>query len=292
VFFLEHVATGPGRLGVQRGFERSDAAFVLQRGPNELGDVVVPFQPLAGTVSGTVRSTAGRIVVQIHLRRADGGVAMEMARPVRGQPELARFEFRDVPHGEYVLSAIGLDGARYEPEAVTVAPPAGGIAFEAAGPGRWFAPDVRFPDSLEDPLAHVLVRVRGEWWLDGDTFLREDIERWIVVGEGLGPVSGTCPPDAESDVAVLEPGYGRAFLFVESGGEVAFYWHVGSVRGRPVGGVTVLADGRPVARSGADGMALVELADVPATFDFARPGWSVRSVSERSLITVVGLMRD
>lgn len=283
-FRLQGLAPRGYRMVLSRGFERVERRLVLDRGPNELGDVLVPFEAGHGEITGELRP-GGRDSYALLLLRdhASGHVETTIAKADEETGHVP-FRFQDVPAGDYALTVIGLDGARYEPGELSVAPPQSGLVFERAGPPEPFRPPVAGLDALDHTL---LAFVHGRWIEPPGTLARDDVQRWLVVGETFRPLQGG---GEETGAEELEPeaGEGRAFLFVESTGDRRAW--PGS--GPPVAGVLVLADGSPVAESDADGLALAPLTRRSERIEFALAGWAVHDERQDAGVTVVAMLRE
>jgi len=289
-FRVEGLSAGPRTLVVSRGSERATFALRLARGPNELGVLDTAFGARTGSIAGRLVAADGEPVATLLLGDARAGwVASTDSQAREGVAGESSFAFDELSPGDYTLEVLARDGRCYEPAAVRVSPPATELVFEAHG-----AQDrLTFVagDAAEEDLGGVsLVRVRGQWLTDGDGFARADVERWILLAPRHRPASGERPPTSVVH-ARLEPGYGHAYLFHSLGDDLGFAQHDGA-RGRPLAGVEVVVDGRVVAASDADGLALVSLAVAPSEIEFRLAGWRLHAQRDNGCLALVALQRE
>jgi hypothetical protein len=253
-FTFSRLGLGPCKVTVRDGFQHHQFYVDVARGPNELGDVVVPFHERVGPISGRLRSAQGTPNAWVVLSDLVSGVSHETE--TFPDPAGAGFEFDEVPLGNYRLTLYPCDGLRYPAPTLLVSPPSTGIEFIASGevdPLQFRANDAQSGREIE---ASPWVLQSGRWC--GPEVSREsaDVVRWILLAKDHRPASGRALETALVD-ARLEPGWGCALFFTEgSGGDYP------AKRG-PIAGVEVRADGLVIARSDQDGLALVSLPRKP-----------------------------
>lgn len=274
-FLLKPLPTGLHRLLLQRGFEEQELQLAVTRGPNELGDVLTSFRSGA-SITGCVRAE-------------DAEAFLLLTDVVTGRASIPGLEwdenglffcFADVPPGDYRLTPIAFDGRRYEPSSLRVSPPATDLEFRAVGEQETFCPQLR---SLQGDPPQLLLRLEGVGWLARSGCPpRALVERWVVLADRHRPVSGGPPTSSELEVdAAL--GWGRAVLFHEAGPT--------GLLERPLADGEVLADGVAVARSDADGLALVSLEREPEELDYRLDGWVVHGERHDGRVIVVTFVR-
>lgn len=310
-FVFEALEEREYRSSATFGFARSEPIrFRAAPGENDLGDIALPLAADAGTISGALigpegeepfgvlvlesRDTGKRLVttteLEIHLFRSSDD----------DEDGVARFEFERVPAGSYELSVIDVAGWKFEPESIAVSPPLETVEFRAIPRvrERWYV-SVRDVGS-EGPIQKytVLGRTHDQWLPvvdEGDDWFFGG-ESWIVVAGGRRPARlersdfhrASSPRRNDSDPGGdglvdawraeigLERGYGLALVF--KNGEDDSLQATGNLESwiaPPLTGVRVLADGRPVATSDADGLALLSLEREPAALEFVLDGWRV-----------------
>ncbi|HEX6884710.1 MAG TPA: carboxypeptidase-like regulatory domain-containing protein [Planctomycetota bacterium] len=283
-FTLDRLEPGPYTLHLSLGLEAHALELDVRRGPNELGELRVPLGE-GGAVSGRLLAPGHDPVARLMLR-AEGGGLVALSETSSGVEGEARFQIEGVPPGRYRLELLSEDGLRYEPGGLELKPPASGLEFHARGSQEPFR--LQASDADGQPLdVEVLVRIRGQWILDTESFARADVERWIALAPEHRPARGERPAATPLEVR-LERGHGEAFLFQPLGFDL--YWaNAGGVRGGVLAGVAVVADGRTVAESDADGLALVSLEAVPDLIELQRPGWRVIERIEMQRLTLVGM---
>lgn len=245
-----------------------DRSIEVQRGPNELGALRVALEP-GGDVSGRLVSADGEVEAQLLLLATEGDLALSAATDDRGASP-GSFLFADVPQGEYRLEILAQDGKRYEPASVRLSPPAHELRFEAVGSSETLELTAYEPMG-EELDAHVLVRIHGQWLVHWGDHAHDDVEAWIAVASAHRPARGG-RPEASSLRVPLEPGFGRVFLCVEIGGQL-YLSETDGPRGRPAADVEILADGRVVARSDGEGIALIALPTSPGSLELRKNGW-------------------
>jgi hypothetical protein len=288
-FSLQGLRPGGYTLYLRIGLESHALELDVRRGPNELGELRLPFGETSGEVRGRLSAPDGAPEARVLLlgEREDLAAAVEAeADPTR--PDTSTFLFRNVPSGRYRLEILASDGRCYEPQGLSLAPSATEHEFRATGLRERFRLRVVVDGEMEEACG--LVRLHGQWLLDDGGYALADVERWIALVPGRRPVTGERPGRGEIR---LEPeaGHGQAFLFTEAGRDTAWA-NGGGVRGRMLGGVEVVADGRTVATSDAAGLAVLDLARAPVEVAFRLPGWRVVEVVESWLVRSVALARE
>ena len=291
-FRVDNLQPGEHVLHVRRGLETCAFEIDVRRGPNELGPLRTALSDEAGEINGRLLAEDGEPEGLLMLQRVGderGVVSAEEARTLRSTGETS-FRFEGVPPGEYRLRLLAADGRRYEPDELLVSPPATGIEFRAVGAGALFS--LRALDGNGEELdTFGLARLRGQWLCALDPVPHEHVDAWVLLSPGRRPRRGGVPAQGELRLA-LEPGHGQAYLFSEAGFDAVFA-NGGGVRGRVLAGVEVWADGRRVARSDEDGLALVDLERAPGTVEFRLRGW--RTFQERTtsqVLTMVTLVPE
>jgi len=275
-FWFSGLNLGRCTVTVLRGFERHDFSTPVRRGPNELGDVVVPFRERVGPIHGRLTGPEHGGWGTLRLVEVATGITYE----TQARPDSSEFEFETVPRGNYRLTLYPRDGLRYAKPTRFLSPPATNIEFVAIGesdPVRFRPIDKE--SGQEIPLWNAWVLSSGRWCevtacADAQkrhgnlevTLEPSDIERWILAADGYRPAMGGAPDSARVD-ARLESGWGGAMFFVEGWGLLV------KEQGRPLSGVEVLADGLPVALSDQDGAALLSLPRRPGLIEWDLPGW-------------------
>lgn len=288
-FRLQGLRTGRCTLMLSNGFERSEIRLDVRRGPNELGALRVPFAASAGSIGGRLLAPGGEPRATLFLRDSARGLVLAQEVDSReAEDGLEPFLFEDLPPGAYELELVSGDGRRYEPTSRRVSPPADELEFVAVGAAERF--ELLATDGRAELETHALVRVRGQWLVNEGAFAHAEVERWIAAAPGHRPLAGERPEKGVLRVR-LEPGYGRVYLVSEMGGDLSFP-DSGGQRGRPLGGVEVVTDGRAAATSDADGMALVSLSAPPSSLEFRLPGWHVHQRQEYGELSFVALERD
>lgn len=283
-FTLDRLEPGRYTLHLSLGLAAHALAVDVRRGPNELGELRVPLGE-GGEVSGRLLAPGHEPEARM-LLRAEGGGLVALIETTSGVEGEASFLFEGVPPGRYRLELLAEDGLRYEPGGLELEPPARELEFRAKGAQPFFRLAARDADG--QPLdVEILVRVRGQWIVDTGSFALADVERWIALAPDHRPACGERPAASPLEMT-LEPGHGEAFLFQPLGFDL--YWaNGGGVRDGVLAGVEVVADGRTVAESDADGLALVAMPAVPDLIELQRPGWRVIERIELQRLTLVGM---
>jgi hypothetical protein len=259
------VERGTRTLHALRGIERATLRVEVVRGPNELGDVVLPFGS-GGEIRGVLRAPGADPQAALELVSLDTGALLAT---YTGEDEdendgTSAFAFDEVPPGEYRLTVLAADGRRYEPAQRTVSPPALDVEFRSEDEPAWRELEQRITAEDGAPAdGKILALVNGRWReFEGAQW---SAESWIVLdGKRIAPAA---LDDEGVLVARYEPGWGGAFLCAEAGDG-----------GAPLADVQVFADGRLVATSDRAGLALARLGAGPGTIEFRLAGWSVHSV--------------
>jgi len=294
-FLVEELRRGPHRLLVQGRFASSAPLdLVLGEGRNEAGPILLPAAASAGALRGRLVAEDGGddpmgvVVLREVASGKEFAVTTSWSLFASEADGVASFAIEGLPAGEYELSLVPLDGRRYQPATVRAAPPEEGLEFRArSGPRREVALRVLDGATREELDDHVaLVRLHGQW-LPGESEGWEGCDRWVAYAEGYRPARGdfsrarpVVNPDGEDcerlEVEVaLEPGHGLAVLFKDIESDRLLAPEFEDLVGPGVKGVTVLADGEPLARSDSDGLAVLALPRASAQLSFDSPGWRV-----------------
>ncbi len=232
------------------------------------------------------------------------------------------FTFEALPAGEYELALFALDGVRYNSPTRTVSVPGDTllitssaptprvrVAFDVVGAGEQRALD----------HYHALFRVPGWWTADGHrlqpgaevaAFPLDSPMNWVIYAHGYRPAygelmqlepaaearDGTEPDCGPRRLAVeLEPGWGVELWLKQVGprgvpaGEDSYSEAARTRARQPLAGVSVLADGKLVGESDADGLVRLSLDVKPRKLSFEKPGWhalDTDSYSKGSLVEV------
>jgi RNA polymerase sigma factor (sigma-70 family) len=273
VFSVTGLGLGPCTVIVRRGFERHAFSTTVARGPNELDDVIVPFRERVGPIRGRLRSAYGNPNGNLVLTDLASGVTYqtEAGGDSKGGAE---FEFEEVPLGNYRLTLFAYDGLRYADRTRFVRPPATDIEFVAVGESRPL--QFRALDGENELGAEARVLIAGNWCSLDLSCEPADVERWVLVAENHRPASGRTVESTQVDVRP-EPGWGCTLFFKEGSGG-AYPEEKGALSG-----VEVRADGVLVARSDADGVALVSLPHEPGKLECSLDGWVMEDDETESL---------
>jgi hypothetical protein len=260
-----HVERGTRTLHALRGIERATLRVDVVRGPNELGDVVLPFGS-GGEIRGVLRAPGADPRGALELVSLDTGalLATYLEEDDDADDGTSAFAFDEVPPGEYHLTVLAADGRRYEPARRTVSPPALEVEFRSEDEPGWRELECRFTAEDGTPAdGSILALVNGRW-RDCEGW-ESNVEDWLVLD-----AQRIAPAELDDEgvlVARYEPGWGGAFLCTEAGDG-----------GAPLADVEVFADGRLVATSDRAGLALARLGAEPGVIEFRLAGWSVHSV--------------
>jgi hypothetical protein len=281
----------------------------LRAGENRPVVLTLPVEDSPGPIRGRLVASAGKgdpygvVVVR------QGGSERRLAVPTRfelfsgGDDGEAEFQIAGLPPGEYVLSLVSVDGRPYEPAELRVSPPAEGLEFRSDELPRGYAFSVRQAGSGEAiERALVLGRIQDQWWGGEDPpSLTVGFERWIAYAPGFRPQRGDFrragPFTEEDDVMVahveveLTPGFGLAVLFKDAASPSLVAPAFEDCFGAGIGRAQVLADGRVVATSDADGLALVDLPRAPARLEFRKVGWRMAGEREEDGLRWVHMLR-
>ena len=312
------------RLVASGSFARSEPIRFRTAGRKDLGPIVLPAAPSAGSIEGKLIHPEGRgswtVLLLEDLRSGKTLVAMPSRIPDAGDddPDEAKaFAFVRVPAGSYSLSAISVDGTRFAPESLTVSPPAERLEFRSVPTlEERFYVTARDAESGEPiPRFTVAAAVHGQW-LGGEADAEEDMfpsDRWIVSAAGHRPrlversdfeSEGRTSEEEREGLGMGEIELRRAQIHLERGFGLPIVFRdgdddslqvpatFGPLIGAPLAGVGVLADGELVATSDAEGLALVSLPSKPARLEFALPGWSVALDETEDGLRGVVMIRD
>lgn len=287
--------------------------LVLEAGENQAGELVLPVDDSPGPIRGRLVAEPGGEdpfgVLLLRDPRSGKELAVTSEFKLFGNEEdgQSAFEILGAPPGEYELSVLSVDGRRYIPLLQHVAPPCDGVEFRAeASLGHWFVLAVRDQHSgtpIEECVA--LGRIHGQWYgnKDREPAFSQLFDRWIVYAPGYRPARGdlahavpTGTDEQGHSLARIEvglsPGHGGAILFKDAQGTRLVVASAGGFFGDGLAGVQVYADGKPVAESDAEGLALIDLAHAPELLTFARPGWRVAGEHEEDGIRFVQMIRE
>ncbi len=314
-FRLQDLARGPQRLLVQGRFASSAPHdVVLVEGRNEAGRILLPAAASVGALRGSLVAEEGGAhpIAVLLLRELASGKELAVTADwslFSGENDgVASFAIETVPDGDYELAVVAVDGRVYEPALLRVSPPADGLEFRArAVPPRFFAlrvHDASTGAELEDFT--TLARIRGQWCGADIEGLPGGFDRWVVCREGYRPARGdfaravrVLDPDADEEgwelyevEVALERGHGLALLCKDIESDRLLAPEFDELFGPGVEGVTVLADGKAVAHSDSDGLALLDLPRAPDRLEFARPGWRVVGENRVEGVHFVHLARE
>jgi RNA polymerase sigma-70 factor (ECF subfamily) len=303
----------PGRYTVRAVTPRHaplEIALELRGGEVHTQDLTLARAQAVGTVEGVLGSRTGTYEgpVLVLLESADGGGRRFFGRSVwEGRPgeRCSPFHFADVPAGRYTLRLLAIeDQLPWEPSGLVVDAPATGLRLDCqddqarcelvfhaldAETGA-LLPECTFVYELEGGPEVRLRRVRAAP-VDGDTphfqweifcaglvwahrsgaaqlgaFARDGRLRWGLFAPGRAPRFGDAgdftPADGRLLARVpLQRGWGARLRLTDERS------------GAPLGGAELWADGRPIARSGSDGVVAASLSAPPVELDLRLPGW-------------------
>lgn len=279
-------------------------------GLNEVGRLVLPVEDSPGPLRGRLVAVAGTpdpfAVVLVRDLASGRDLVVTPHWGWFGPGDDCSFEIRGLPAGEYELSLVPIDGRRYEPERLRASPPEDGLEFRTfEAIGRGYVLDVRDERSGEalDPST-ALARIRGQW-------LGEDgaehgfplgFDRWVAYAKNHRPSSGDFAhavpfvDEEGNELGRIEvellPGFGLAVLFKDAESVRLVAPAFDGAFGEGVAGAEVLADGKVVATSDGDGLALVDLLRAPERLEFRKAGWRVAGERRESGVRWVHLMRE
>jgi hypothetical protein len=314
-FDLQELEAGPHRLLVQGRFVSSAPLdLALVEGQNDAGRILLPAAPPAGALRGRLLCEDGRgdPFAALLLRELDSGKQLAVPSDWTFFSEddgITSFEIPDLPGGQYELAVVPLDGREYEPPFLRASPPADGLEFRArVALPRANRLRVRDAESGAELQGFVMLgRIRGQWTprdLGPKGMLPGSFDRWVVYAEGHRPARGDFAGAAEVEVTgedgaevhevevSLERGHGLAVLFRDIASDRLLAPEFEDLLGAALEGVTVLADGEPLARSDEEGLAVLDLPREGAQLSFERPGWRVVGEREVEGALLVHLARD
>lgn len=247
--------------------ETLERLVVLQLGPSEEVELRLAEIPAVGSIRGKLTTATGehRPFSKVYLD-ALAPRSAQFEAPVTWQREaegwVGTFEFADMPAGAYAPSLITDDLFAWEGGADTVTAPFDGLDY-------FCADDVDLVDLVlrvvDDHTGSALESFEGRWYSEVDW------DEFASGGTGFVRLVGGFPEGRPIQWSVWADGYG-----VARGDESAFTDRAGDTRvatvrlvpghdvlveawddaDHPVAGVRVIVDGRHVATTDADGVAL------------------------------------
>lgn len=207
------------------------------------------------------------------------------------------FEFNEVPAGRFELSVVPRDGWLWDPPTLVVEAPSDAAVFtrrDDLARSELFLAALDAASGEPLPFAVAQLQLGGAWdesarlldpKSDGPlaTLSAGAPLRWSVSAPGYRPVRGT-EADLEKTARGLEGrirldrgwgvrlvlrDYGQGFLHDDAEGLVTALQHA------PIANAVILANGRKVATTGADGVADVLLDKKPGGLEIQAAGWHV-----------------
>lgn len=317
-FLLHDLAPGPHRVLVQGRFGASAPLdLVLTAGPNSAGSILLPVAASAGSVRGRllaeieegVDDPFGFLVLHDPERGKERAVPADWSLFSSEEDGVTTFELQDVAAGTYELEFVPLDGRAYEPSVLRVSPPSEGLEFRALGPAQPGCVLVVREAATGELLERFVLfgRVHGQW-LGGEDEGEEELppwcDRWLVYAEGHRPARGDLTGvrvvrgedgNERRELEVeLQRGYGLALLFKDLESDRLLVPESEGWLGAGLADVEVLAGSETVARSDADGLAVLDLARPPEDPElrFHRPGWRVAGESGEHEMRLIHMLRE
>jgi hypothetical protein len=301
----ERIATGSGA-----AIERTDAPGAAQ--PQIEAD-----EPLAGAIRGELLREGGAWTEATLPPR--GSVLIDLV-PLAGpklsrRAELAsepdgrggirlRFEFADLPRGEYELTLSSLAAWRWHPTTLRVSPPIDNVTFlrydlDRCSPLSFHVTDRASGRALESYELRTLQLTPSQ---DNGVFLHtgplpteavpEDARfQWSLWSEGYRPAFG-------DESAFVRQGAARvAEIALEQGWATKALVLMRDPTLKPAFRAEVWLDGRPAGLTDRDGMLAVLADEPPAKFEVRLPGWHMtndplqpyngKSAAQRGQVTIV-----
>ena len=279
-----HVVNSPQYLGPANVLTGAELLFEAKVWP----------PPVAGNISGWLRTENGSFpanaiprtnhilldIVSTELPAIERRANIEAVEQDDGV--VFRFEFPDVPEGEYNLTLSSLGNYRWAPTSMLVVPPVEGLEFlrfdmDEALPLEFEVLDAESKDFvLGFEARHIKISDSDEQGvllhtgpLEGEQFPLDQPFLWSVEADGYATAYGDESVFEMRDgkrVARIElvPGWSRRFLVM--GGER------GS-RPRPLPGADVYLDGEFQGRTGPGGGLVVFLAEAPSEVEVRYLDW-------------------
>lgn len=299
----------------RRGEPTQEQRVDVPPGVTTLPDFVVPVQVGVGMIQGRLVSASGHGLETQELVRlralggglemldssSSGGLFISGGHILRGEDGFADaalvFEFNEVPAGRFELSVVPRDGWLWDPPTLVVEAPSDAAVFtrrDDLARSELFLAALDAASGEPLPFAVAQLQLGGAWdesarLLDpkGDgplaTLSAGAPLRWSVSAPGYRPARGTeadlektarglegrIPLDRGWGVRLVLRDYGQGFLHDDAEGLVTALQHA------PIANALVLANGRKVATTGADGVAEVVLDQKPGGLEVQAAGWHV-----------------
>lgn len=262
-----------------KGYEGNQVTVGLSSTPGPL-TLELASRPIAGGVSGKISGGDSwrRLESLVMLRETTFPFHTYTATPQEDAEQQVRFEFEDVPHGDYEVWIDGLTGQSFSPERLEVAPPIAGLQFEMKPPPVLAGLDVDVgatsgaarPTRVDIQLfqngseTRSLLQVQNPSRLGPVAVLREGAT-WVVGAAGFQPSLGTLASlpesgDAEKRLAIkLSTGWGR-IVYVTDGEH-------------PIPGIQFIANGETIGESDSSGWARVAAPTKPEEISLRTDGY-------------------
>ena len=276
----------------------ASSEVVLRTGPNELGEIVVD-EPVGAEVTVRLVLEQPELALEpvFEFEPAEGGpVRRFLSDPAEWNDDGSlTVRIPEIPARRYELRVRPHDGGVYQPEHLSVVPPAtvefhvkAGSARETifrarhAGTGEavmGFTVLARMGSVLEVNQARRLLEAGLGWVTQmGEVSVRPGFDEWFLTRAGFLPASGAFPPGGGTLEVSLEPGWGYLLRIEDANGDDFAPRNVLGLQDPPgLADVEVLADGRSVGVSDRRGFVLLKLEKEHARLEYRRPGWRVVS---------------